>query len=182
MKTPEIIIVVDKLLTALMLQEYLPLYYQKSSRAFPVAGYCQGKPYPSRKDYGFIIDYYGVLKELDEALRTYTSYQDFDAEDLEFNGQYPEEIKNSSSPFGALGYFQDGIINTTSLLTRKYSGTKQNGLLSMTSWAILPVFEACAIQYGLEYANATKKKLTVINTTWDSSPNSAYRSGSVLQM
>jgi type I restriction enzyme R subunit len=36
------------------------------------------------KDYGFIIDYYGVLQELDEAIKTYSSFQEFDAEDLEF--------------------------------------------------------------------------------------------------
>jgi len=34
------------------------------------------------KDYGYIIDYYGVLGALDDALATYSSFDDFDPDDL----------------------------------------------------------------------------------------------------
>jgi type I restriction enzyme R subunit len=35
------------------------------------------------KDFGYIIDYYGILKELDQALSKYSELADFDEEDLE---------------------------------------------------------------------------------------------------
>jgi type I restriction enzyme R subunit len=35
------------------------------------------------KDFGYIVDYYGVIENLDEALGLYGSFEDFDAEDLE---------------------------------------------------------------------------------------------------
>lgn len=35
------------------------------------------------KDYGYILDYYGVLEELDSAIKTYSSFEDFDQEELE---------------------------------------------------------------------------------------------------
>ncbi len=48
--------------------------------------------YPD-KDYGYIIDYYGVLGNLDEALETY-SFEDFDEEDLKGTfTNIDEEIK-----------------------------------------------------------------------------------------
>lgn len=50
------------------------------------------------KDYGEIIDYYGLLTELDEALLTYSNIGDFDEEDIQdalVSAQ--EEIKNYRS-------------------------------------------------------------------------------------
>ena len=82
---PEIIIVVDKLLTGFDAPRNTFLYLTRSLREHTLLQAIArvNRVHPG-KDYGFIIDYYGVLKELDEALRTYSSYQDFDAEDLEF--------------------------------------------------------------------------------------------------
>ena len=34
------------------------------------------------KDYGYIIDYYGVIENLDDALELYSSFEDFDNDDL----------------------------------------------------------------------------------------------------
>src|SRR5690606_20542758 len=34
------------------------------------------------KDYGYIIDYYGILGDLDEALTIYSSLDEFDEDDL----------------------------------------------------------------------------------------------------
>ncbi|MCB0640141.1 MAG: type I restriction endonuclease subunit R, partial [Phaeodactylibacter sp.] len=46
------------------------------------------------KDYGQIIDYYGVLQELDEAIKTYSSFEDFEAADLEHTfSNVQEELK-----------------------------------------------------------------------------------------
>jgi type I restriction enzyme, R subunit len=82
---PEIIIVVDKLLTGFDAPRNAFLYLTRSLREHTLLQAIArvNRVHPG-KDYGFVIDYYGVLKELDDALRTYSSYQDFDAEDLEF--------------------------------------------------------------------------------------------------
>ncbi|MDO4931728.1 MAG: type I restriction endonuclease subunit R [Prevotellaceae bacterium] len=74
---PEIIIVVDKLLTGFDEPKVAVMYIdrhlcghtllQAVARANRV---CEGK------EYGYIIDYYGVLKELDEALGVYADYDE----------------------------------------------------------------------------------------------------------
>lgn len=82
---PEIIIVVDKLLTGFDAPRNTFLYLTRSLREHTLLqAIARVNRVHDGKDYGFIIDYFGVLKELDEALRTYSSFQDFDAEDLEF--------------------------------------------------------------------------------------------------
>ncbi|MBN8684404.1 MAG: type I restriction endonuclease subunit R [Chitinophagales bacterium] len=92
---PEIIIVVDKLLTGFDAPRNTFLYITRSLKEHTLLQAIArvNRVYPG-KDYGYIIDYYGVLQELDEALRTYSSFQDFDAEDLEFSlVNINEEIK-----------------------------------------------------------------------------------------
>lgn len=92
---PEIIIVVDKLLTGFDAPRNTFLYITRSLKEHTLLQAIArvNRVHPG-KDYGFIIDYYGVLKELDEALATYTDFQDFDAEDLEFTMiNILEEIK-----------------------------------------------------------------------------------------
>jgi type I restriction enzyme R subunit len=92
---PSIIIVVDKLLTGFDAPRNTFLYITRSLREHTLLQAIArvNRVHPG-KDYGFIIDYYGVLKELDDALRTYTGFQDFDAEDLAFTlVNVVEEIK-----------------------------------------------------------------------------------------
>ncbi|MEX2115294.1 MAG: HsdR family type I site-specific deoxyribonuclease [Bacteroidota bacterium] len=80
---PEIIIVVDKLLTGfdapLNTVLYLTRKLQEHTLLQAIARV--NRIYPG-KDFGYIIDYYGVLAELDEALKNYSSYEDYDAADL----------------------------------------------------------------------------------------------------
>ena len=40
--------------------------------------------YPD-KEFGYIIDYYGVIENLDDALEMYSSFEDFDNDDLDRN-------------------------------------------------------------------------------------------------
>jgi len=82
---PEIIIVVDKLLTGFDAPRNTFLYLTRSLREHSLLQAIArvNRVHPG-KDYGYVIDYYGVLKELDEALETYSGFDDFDAEDLEF--------------------------------------------------------------------------------------------------
>lgn len=80
---PEILIVVDKLLTGFDAPKNSVLYIARSLKEH---GLLQAIARVNRleegKDYGEIIDYYGLLTELDEALLTYSNIGDFDESDI----------------------------------------------------------------------------------------------------
>jgi type I restriction enzyme R subunit len=80
---PEIIIVVDKLLTGFDAPINTVLYLTRSLRdhALLQAIARVNRVYPG-KDFGYIIDYYGVLGELDLALQMYQSFPEYDEQDL----------------------------------------------------------------------------------------------------
>lgn len=81
---PELLIVVDKLLTGFDAPKNSVLYIACSLKEH---GLLQAIARVNRlaegKDYGEIIDYYGLLTELDEALLTYSNIGDFDEEDIQ---------------------------------------------------------------------------------------------------
>lgn len=81
---PELLIVVDKLLTGFDAPKNSVLYIARSLKEH---GLLQAIARVNRlaegKDYGEIIDYYGLLTELDEALLTYSNIGDFDEEDIQ---------------------------------------------------------------------------------------------------
>ncbi len=80
---PEIIIVVDKLLTGFDAPRNTVLYLTRRLQGHTLLQAIArvNRIFPD-KDYGYIVDYYGVLGALDEALETYSSFDDFDSEDL----------------------------------------------------------------------------------------------------
>ena len=81
---PEIIIVVDKLLTGFDAPRNTVLYL---ARGLQGHGLLQAIARVNRlwegKDFGYVIDYYGVLSELGDALELYGALPEFDREDLE---------------------------------------------------------------------------------------------------
>lgn len=81
---PEVLIVVDKLLTGFDAPKNSVLYIARSLKEH---GLLQAIARVNRlaegKDYGEIIDYYGLLTELDEALLSYSNIGDFDEEDIQ---------------------------------------------------------------------------------------------------
>lgn len=81
---PELLIVVDKLLTGFDAPKNSVLYIARSLKEH---GLLQAIARVNRleegKDYGEIIDYYGLLTELDEAILTYSNIGDFDEEDIQ---------------------------------------------------------------------------------------------------
>lgn len=88
---PEIMIVVDKLLTGFDEPKVAVMYLDRSLNGHTllqavarVNRVCEGK------DYGYIIDYYGVLAELDSAL---SIYSDYDEEDI-------DEFRETLRPVG----------------------------------------------------------------------------------
>lgn len=80
---PEIIIVVDKLLTGFDAPRNQVLYLTRNLREHTLLQAIArvNRLYPA-KDYGYIIDYYGNLENLDNALHTYARLEEYDAEDL----------------------------------------------------------------------------------------------------
>lgn len=110
----EIIIVVDKLLTGFDEPKSTVLYLDRKLREHTllqaiarVNRVCDGK------DFGYIIDYYGVLGELNSALDI---YNDFDAEDLE--GTYTDisaEVEKLPQRYSDLWDMFKGVANKRNL-------------------------------------------------------------------
>lgn len=80
---PEIIIVVDKLLTGFDAPRNQVLFLTRNLKEH---GLLQAiarvnRLYPG-KDYGYIIDYFGNLENLDDALHTYAGLEEYDPEEL----------------------------------------------------------------------------------------------------
>lgn len=81
---PEIIIVVDKLLTGFDAPRNTVLYITKSLKDHSLLqAIARVNRLYEGKDFGYIIDYYGILGNLDKALNDYSSLSDFDEEDIE---------------------------------------------------------------------------------------------------
>ncbi|MDG1728964.1 MAG: HsdR family type I site-specific deoxyribonuclease [Algibacter sp.] len=81
---PEILIVVAKLLTGFDAPNNTVLYLCRSLKEHTLlqAVARVNRVFPG-KDYGYIIDYYGNLENLDSALSTYSGLADFDESELE---------------------------------------------------------------------------------------------------
>lgn len=81
---PEILIVVEKLLTGFDAPRNTVLYIAKSMKEHTLLqAIARVNRIHEGKDYGFIVDYYGILGELDLALTAYDELSGFDKEDLE---------------------------------------------------------------------------------------------------
>lgn len=87
---PEILIVVDKLLTGFDAPRNTVLYLARRLREHTllqaiarVNRLYEDDSGSKTKDFGFVIDYVGVLGELDQALTTYSALEGFEAVDLE---------------------------------------------------------------------------------------------------
>ncbi len=82
-ETPEIIVVVDKLITGFDAPRNTVLYLTRmlKDHALLQAIARVNRLYEG-KEYGYVIDYRGVLENLDQALDLYSALPDFDKEDL----------------------------------------------------------------------------------------------------
>src|SRR5690606_6970353 len=80
----ELLIVIDKLLTGFDVPKTVVMYLCRKLKEHTLLQAIArvNRVYPG-KDYGFIIDYAGIMEELQEAMETYSSSSDgFDPEDL----------------------------------------------------------------------------------------------------
>jgi len=82
-KDPEIIIVVDKLLTGFDEPKNMVLYLTRNLQGHKLLqAIARVNRIYADKEFGYIIDYYGVIENLDDALQLYSSFEDFDEDDL----------------------------------------------------------------------------------------------------
>src|SRR5262249_30749770 len=81
---PEILIVVDKLLTGFDAPKNTVLYLDKPLKSHNLLqAIARVNRVEENKDFGYIVDYAGVLGELDPALKIYSALADFEAEDIQ---------------------------------------------------------------------------------------------------
>jgi type I restriction enzyme, R subunit len=112
-RDPEIIIVVDKLLTGFDEPKNTVLYLTRNLQGHKLLQAIArvNRVYPD-KDHGYIVDYYGVIQQLDDALRTYSSLSAFEEEDV--NDSFFEiqtEIKKLPQYHSAVWDIFNGIRN-----------------------------------------------------------------------
>lgn len=103
-KDPEIIIVVDKLLTGFDEPKNTVLYLTRNLQGHKLLQAIArvNRIYPD-KEFGYIIDYYGVIENLDDALELYSSFEEFDSDDLEGTlVNINEEIKKLPQKYSEL--------------------------------------------------------------------------------
>lgn len=102
---PEILIVVDKLLTGFDAPRNVVLCIARSLKGHTLLQAIArvNRLHPG-KDYGYILDYYGVVTELNEALELYSSLEEkFDQDDIEGTfTNIAEELKKLPSLHDAL--------------------------------------------------------------------------------
>jgi type I restriction enzyme R subunit len=101
---PEIIIVVDKLLTGFDAPINTILYLTRNLRDHSLLQAIArvNRVFPG-KDFGYIIDYYGVLGELGEAIEKYTTFDNFDPGELSGTAtNIIEEIKKLPQRYSEL--------------------------------------------------------------------------------
>ena len=80
---PEILIVVDKLLTGFDAPRNTVLYMCRTLREHNLLqAIARVNRVHANKDFGFIIDYVSILGELDKALTMYSAFEDFSEEDI----------------------------------------------------------------------------------------------------
>ena len=104
LKDPEIIIVVDKLLTGFDEPKNTVLYLTRNLQGHKLLQAIArvNRIYPD-KEFGYIIDYYGVIENLDDALQLYSSFEEFDLDDLEGTlVNINEEIKKLPQKYSEL--------------------------------------------------------------------------------
>ena len=80
---PELMIVVDKLLTGFDAPIVKVMYLTRSLKEHTLLqAIARVNRVKEGKDYGLIVDYYGNLENLDKAIEMYGSWEDFEADDL----------------------------------------------------------------------------------------------------
>jgi type I restriction enzyme R subunit len=111
---PEIIIVVDKLLTGFDEPKNTVLYLTRNlSDHKLLQAIARVNRVEEGKDFGYVIDYYGVIENLDSALKMYSAFEEFDETDMEGTlVNIEEEIRRLPQRHSELWDIFKGLKNT----------------------------------------------------------------------
>ncbi|MCK9613821.1 MAG: HsdR family type I site-specific deoxyribonuclease [Bacteroidales bacterium] len=122
---PEIIIVVDKLLTGFDAPVNTVMYLTRQLREHSLLQAIArvNRLHPG-KDHGFIIDYFGNLENLDAALNTYSGLSAFDNDDLDGT------LANISEEIAKLPQAHSEVWDIFKTIANKYDETAYEELLS----------------------------------------------------
>ncbi len=122
---PEIIIVVDKLLTGFDAPVNVVMYLTRQLKEHTLLQAIArvNRLHPG-KDYGYIIDYYGNLENLDAALNTYSGLSEFEDEDLSGT------LTNINKEIEKLPQAHSDVWDIFKTVANKYDETAYEELLS----------------------------------------------------
>jgi type I restriction enzyme, R subunit len=115
---PELLIVISKLLTGFDAPVDMVLYIDKSLTGHSLLqAIARVNRVEEDKEYGYIVDYAGVLGELDTAMRTYSALAEFELDDLDVghaiidvqaqNAKLPQAHANLLNHFKGVGKVRD---------------------------------------------------------------------------
>ena len=122
---PELLIVVDKLLTGFDAPIVKVMYLTRSLKEHTLLqAIARVNRVKEGKDYGLIIDYYGNLENLDKAIEMYGSWEDFEANDLK------DTVTNAAKEIEKLPQLHSQLWDIFKTVKNKYDTEAYAELLS----------------------------------------------------
>ncbi|WP_314287516.1 HsdR family type I site-specific deoxyribonuclease [Capnocytophaga sputigena] len=122
---PELLIVVDKLLTGFDAPIVKVMYLTRSLKEHSLLqAIARVNRVKEGKDYGLIIDYYGNLENLDKAIEMYGSWEDFEADDLK------DTVTNATKEIEKLPQLHSQLWDIFKTVKNKYDTEAYAELLS----------------------------------------------------
>ena len=122
---PELMIVVDKLLTGFDAPIVKVMYLTRSLKEHTLLqAIARVNRVKEGKDYGLIIDYYGNLENLDKAIEMYGSWEDFEVDDLK------DTVTNATKEIEKLPQLHSQLWDIFKTVKNKYDTEAYAELLS----------------------------------------------------
>ena len=157
---PEIIIVVDKLLTGFDAPNNTVMYITRSLKEHKLLqAIARVNRLYTGKDFGYVIDYYGILGQLDEALNLFSGLEDFDEEELAGTmTDVIEEAKKLPQRYSELWDIFKGVPNKRD--AEAYEELLRDEALRSTFYDKLSIFARTLkiALASLEFVNKTDQK------------------------
>ena len=117
-EAPDILVVVDKLITGFDVPRNTVIYLARrlQNHTLLQAIARVNRIYDEGKDFGYVLDYVGILGELDRALSEYAALAGFDPEDIEGTlSNIREEVQRLPEKYAALLDVFKGVLNPLDL-------------------------------------------------------------------
>lgn len=151
---PELLIVVDKLLTGFDEPRVVVMYLCRALRGHTLLqAIARVNRVAAGKDWGYIIDYEGIIGELDEAMNVYASLEGFEAADLEGT------VSDIQKEIARLPQAHSAMVDLFKTLPNK---------LDIVSYAALLADEALRDEFYEKFSHfARLLKLATASIEWD---------------